>query len=106
MRRNILIYFLLSISIGFLFYSFVLSDVRYGMMGHHYGYYDDYSPLNYYINSAMIYISITILIIGFIMLLSKKTSRNSTAISILDSRLSSGEITIEEYKRIKSEIQK
>lgn len=100
-----MIYGLLSISIGYLVYNYLFTDYRYGMMmNHHYVYYDDYSRILYYLNSGLIFIAYTGIIIAIIILLSQRTLPRNNISTILDERLKKGEISIEEYKKIKSVI--
>ena len=90
----------MSISIGFLFYNYSFTDYGYGMMAHHYGYYDSYSGLTYYLNMSFVIISYSVIIIGTIALLSMKTKPPKNSLKILDERLSKGEISIDEYQNI------
>lgn len=100
-RKKGLIYILMSISIGFLFYNYLFTDYGYGMMAHHYGYYDSYSGLTYYLNMSLVIISYSVIIIGTIFLLNMKTEPTKNSLKILDERLSKGEVSIEEYQKIK-----
>lgn len=53
-KKNVLIYSLLSISIGYLLYNYLFADNNLApMMNHHYGYYDNYSKVMYYLNSSL-----------------------------------------------------
>ena len=108
MKRNKgLIYTLLGLSIGYLLYNYLFTDYRFGMMmNHHYGYYDDYPSLMYYLNGGMVLLAYTVIIISTISLLSNKTSPKNEALTILDERLSKGEISIDEYQEIKGVINK
>ena len=107
MKKNKgLIYVLLSISIGYLFYNFLFTDYGYGMMNHHYGYYDDYSRIVYYLNSSLIFISYSVIIVSTIILFSNKTESNNYYMTILDERLSKGELSVDEYQKIKEAINK
>jgi uncharacterized membrane protein len=103
-KKNGLIYVLLSISIGYLFYNYLFTDYGFGMMNHHYGYYDDYSRIMYYLNSSLLFISYTVIIISAIILLSSKTVSKNYSMTILDERLSKGELSIEDYQKIKGAI--
>jgi len=103
-RKNGVIYILLSGSIGYLFYSFLFTDVRYGMMGHHYGYYEGYSNFHYYTNLMLIFAAYVVITFCLVILLSKRSQGNNNAITILNERLSHGEISIEEYQTIKKEL--
>ncbi len=99
-----IIYVLIGISMGYLFYIYLFTNNGYGMMNHHYGYYDRYSGFSYYLNLGLVVLACSIIIIGIIILLSKmKISRND-AIPILEERLSKGEISIEEFQKIKRSI--
>ncbi|GEM_PF-1407663 len=101
-----LIYFLISISVGYLFYNYLFTDYgySYGMMSHHYGYYDNYSGFSYYLNAILVFISYSIIIIGTILLVKKKTESRNDSLTILDERLSKGEISIEEYQKVRGVI--
>ncbi len=103
-RKNVLIYGLLSISVGYLIYNYLSTDYSYGMMSNHHGYYDNYSSNSYYLNSFLVFISYAVLIISTIILLSKKSVSTNHATTILDQRLSKGEISLEDYRERKSEI--
>jgi uncharacterized membrane protein len=103
-KKKGLIYVLLSISTGYLFYNYLFTDYGFGMMNHHYGYYDDYSRIMYYLNSSLVFVSYTVIIISTIILLSNKTESTNYAMTILDERLSKGEISVEEYQKIKGVI--
>ena len=99
-----LIYVLLSISIGYLFYNYLFTDYGFGMMNHHYGYYDNYSRIIHYFNSSLVFVSYTVIIISTIILLSNKTVSKGYSMTILDERLSKGEISVEDYQKIKEAI--
>ena len=103
-KKKALIYFLLSISIGYLFYSYLFTDYSFVMMNHHYGYYDDSSSAMYYLNSGLVFISYTVIIISAIILLFNKTVSKDYYMTILDERLSKGEISIDDYQKIKGTI--
>ncbi len=103
-RSKGLIYFLLSISIGYLFYNYLSTDYGYGMMSHHYGYYDNYSGIEYYLNTGLVVISYLLIIICTISLVNMKKDSTNYALVILDERLSKGDISIDEYKNIKEVI--
>lgn len=105
-KKKGLIYFLLSISIGYLIYNYLFTDYSFGMMSHHYGYYDDYSSIMYYLNSSLVFISYTIIIISTIILLSNKTVSKDYSMVILDERLSKGEISVDDYQKVKGAINK
>lgn len=102
-KKNIIIYPLLSLSTGFLLYRYFFTDVSYGMMRHH-GYYDGYSSFNYYVNSLLIFIACSVIFICLMLLYSQKAHSKNTALTILNDRLSRGEISIEEYREIKREL--
>ncbi len=95
-------YALLSISIGYLFYNYFFTDYSFGMMNHHYRYFDDYSRNMYYLNSILVFLAYTVIIITTILLFSTKIVSKDNSMTILDERLSQGEISIEEYRQIKS----
>ena len=104
-KKKGLIYALLSISIGYLFYNYLFTDYSFGMMmNHHYGYYDDYSRAMYYLNGSLVFVSYTVIIISTIILLSNKTVSKDYSMTILDERLSKGEISVEDYQKIKGAI--
>ena len=105
-KKKGLIYFLLSISIGYLFYNYLFTDYGFGMMNHHYGYYDDYSRIMYYLNSSLVFVSYTVIIISTIILASNKTVSKKYSMTILDQRLSKGEISVEDYQNVKGAINK
>jgi uncharacterized membrane protein len=75
------------------------------MMNHHYGYYDDYSTVMYYLNGSLVFVAYTVIIVSAIMLLSIKPMSKNNSMTILDERLTKGEISVEEYKRITEAIQ-
>jgi len=103
-KKKGLIYVLLSISIGYLFYSYLFANYGFGMMNHHYGYYDDYSRTMYYLNAILVFISYTVIIVLTIILLSNKSVPKKYAMTILDERLSKGEISVNDYQKIKGAI--
>jgi uncharacterized membrane protein len=105
-KKKGLIYVLLSISIGYLFYNYLFTDYGFGMMNHHYGYYDDYSRITYYLNSSLVFISYTIIIVSTLILITSKTESKDYSMTILDERLSKGEISVDEYRKIKGVINK
>lgn len=105
-KKNTLLYFLLSISVGFLMYNYIFSDYRYGMMRHHYGYYDGSSAYNYYLNSLLVFIAYLCIVIGTMFLIISNQKSKNNAMILLDDRLSRGEISVEEYKAIKEIITK
>ncbi len=100
-KKKGLIYVLLSISIGYLFYNYLFTDYGFGMMNHHFGYYDDYSRIMYYSNGSLVFVSYTVIIISTIILLSNKTISKNYPMTILNERLSKGEISVEDYQNIK-----
>jgi uncharacterized membrane protein len=75
------------------------------MMNHHYGYYDDYSTVMYYLNGSLVFVAYTVIIVSAIMLLSIKPMSKNNSMTILDERLTKGEVSVEEYKRITEAIQ-
>ncbi len=104
-KKKGLIYALLGISIGYLFYYYLFTDYSFGMMmNHHYGYYDDYSSVMYYLNGGLAFAAYTVIIISTIILLSNKTRSKDYSMTILDERLSKGEISVDDYKKIKEMI--
>ncbi len=74
-------------------------------MNHHYGYYDDYSRVMYYLNGGLVFVAYTVIIVSTITLLSVKPISKNNSMTILDERLSKGEVSVEDYKRIKEAIQ-
>ena len=100
-KKKELIYFLLSISVGYLFYYYVFTDYGFSMMGGHYGYYESYSGFTYYLKTSLLFLSYAVIITGIIILLNDKTKSKSQAMIVLDERLLKGGISIEEYKNIK-----
>lgn len=105
-KKKGLIYFLLSISIGYLFYNYLFSNYKFGMMmNHHYGYYDDYSRVMYYLNGSLVFVAYTVIIVSSIALLSVRPISQNNSMTILDERLSKGEVSVKDYKRIEETIQ-
>lgn len=82
-------------------YNYLFTDYRYGMMRHHYGYYGDYSGFGFYINSFLVVIAYILLITSTIFLLRGFQQSSHNAMTILENRLTRGEISIEEYNQIK-----
>lgn len=74
-------------------------------MNHHYGYYDDYSRVMYYLNGGLVFVAYTVIIVSTITLVSVKPISKNNSMTILDERLSKGEVSVEDYKRIKEAIQ-
>lgn len=103
-KKKGLMYSLLSISVGYLLYNYLFTDYRFLMMNHHYGYFDDYSRIVYYLNGSLVFISYTVIIISIIILLSNKGVSKDYSMWILDERLSKGEISIDDYREIKRTI--
>jgi len=101
-----LFFVLIGVSIGYLIYNFLSVDYEYGIMMNHHGYYDNYSSNLYYLNSVLVFLSYFTIIISTIILLSNKSTLKKSSMTILDQRLSKGEISIEEYLSIKTEISK
>jgi uncharacterized membrane protein len=96
----LLYYFLAVLSIGFLIYDYFFTGIEYGMMNHHYGYYNYHSRNLDLLNTGFVFISYITLILCAILILKEKTITSNTALEILNDRLSKGEISIEEYKTI------
>jgi len=105
-KNNSIIYIMLSLSMGYLIYKFIFTEYSYGMMSHHYGYYDNYSGFEYYLHGGLTLLAYSTIVIGVLLLISKSRISNNNAYSILDQRLSKGELSIEEYQKIKDTIQK
>lgn len=104
-KKKTLLYSLISLSVGFLLYNYIFTDYKYGMMRHHYGYYDGFSINSFYLNSALVFVAYVVIILCLFTLIYKKQKSKSNAITILDNRLSKGDITLEEYKKIRTVIQ-
>lgn len=106
MKSKILLYYFLAvIAIGFLMYEYFFTGIEYGMMNHHYGYYNYHSRNLGLLNTGFAFISYIVLILCAILILKEKTIASNTALEILNDRFSKGEISIEEYQTI-SEILK
>lgn len=102
--KNTVLYSLIFISSGYLLYSYIFTENRYGMMRHHYGYYDDYLMNNFYLNTVFVFVSYAVIVTSILYLLLNSQRNNNNVLMILNSRLSKGEITVEEYEIIKSTI--
>ena len=86
-KRNI-IYIALSLSIGYLLYTYIFTDYGfYMMMNHHYGYYDNFSEMGYYLRSGLVFLSYTVLFISIIMLVLDKTVSKNNPLTILISSI-------------------
>lgn len=105
-KKETIFYLLICVSIGYLLYNYLFSEFNYGMMGHHYGYYDDFSWTNFYISRGLEIGAYLLIILSSVFLIKNKRSTHNSSLSILDNRLSRGEISIEEYSRIKRIINK
>jgi uncharacterized membrane protein len=68
------------------------------------GYYDDYSRAMYNLHGSLVFVSYTVIINSTIILLSYKTVSKDYSMTILDERLSKGEISVEDYQKIKRTI--
>lgn len=102
MKNRKYIYFVLAtISIGFLVYNYFSTGLEYGMMSHHYGYYNNYSRNFDLLNTGLVFLAYVVLILCAILILREKTTVSNTALEILNDRLSRGEISIEEYQTLK-----
>ena len=76
------------------------------MMYHHYGYYSDYWTTDVLIYRALSTLAYIIIIIGTAILLLRKSKYIDKSFEILNNRLSSGNLSLEEYRQIKKELQK
>lgn len=103
-QKKVLIYIVLFLSVGSVIYNYIFNDYGYGMMNHHYGYYDDYSLDMYYLNMGLLGVSYIAILICVFMLIGMRVNFDSKATTILNERLSRGEITLEEYRKIKETI--
>lgn len=99
-NKNTLYYVLAMISIGYLVYNFVSRGLEYGMMNHHYGYYNYPARDIDILNTVVVFLAYIVLILSAILILKEKTNSNNKSLEILNNRLSKGEISIEEYKTL------
>jgi uncharacterized membrane protein len=99
-NKKALLYFLAVISIGFLIYNYYFTGSAYGMMNHHRSYYNDYFRDIDLLNTAFVFFAYFVLIISSVLILKEKATASSTALNILNERLSKGEISIEEYQTL------
>jgi uncharacterized membrane protein len=99
-NKKVLLYFFAAISIGFLLYNYLFTGIEYGMMNHHYGYYNNYSRNLDLLNTGSVFLAYIILIISAIFILKENSTTSYFALEILNERLSKGEISIEEYQNL------
>jgi len=97
---RVILIVLIGSSLGYLIYDYVNGGFKYqNVMVHHM--YSNQSDFSYFVNSVLmtvIIVSVIFLVFSF-----KKNTRNgkTTALQILDLRLSKGDISMEEYNDIK-----
>lgn len=104
-NKNTIFYVLLLMSIGYLLYSYTFVDYRYGMMmDHHYDYYGSRLVANNFVDSIFVFIAYSLITLSLIVILPKKWKSSKNTFIILDTRLSKGEISIDEYRLIKKEL--
>ncbi|MFK5883450.1 MAG: hypothetical protein QM489_03810 [Candidatus Izemoplasma sp.] len=101
-----LIYLLVIVSIGYLFYNYIFTDFGYGMMSHNSRYYNNYTVYSHNSNWGLVVIACAVLVISVIVLIFKHTEPKNEPRLILDQRLSNGEISIEEYQNLKKIVNK
>lgn len=88
-------------AIATLFYSYINNDNGYGvMMYHHYGYYDDYSELQYVFDILLKSVAFIVIIISIMIFQKQGVTKSSKYLDVLNRRLSSGNISVEEYQKI------
>lgn len=104
MKKSLLIYFLVFLSFGYLIYNYFFTDISYGMMNHHYGYYDNYNQTLHYLDNIFMFLAYFVLAMSIIFLVNGRFSSNDNTLDILNKRLSKGEISIEQYQSIKDAI--
>lgn len=106
--KKIILYFLLITSIAYLIFNRYFSTYGFGMMMyHHYPYYSDYTFAQYYLRLFFNVIAYLIIALSlFTLIKSRNRNFNKDYLKILDVRLSKGEITLDEYKFIKGELNK
>ncbi len=106
-RKKIIYAMIIILSIGYLLYNFLLTDARYGMMMyHHYGYYDNFTRTQFYLNSVFnVFVYFVILIFIFKLVLNSKKTEDKHLL-VLNRRLIDGEISREEYIDLSREIKK
>ena len=104
--KKVLFYFLIFVSVGYLSYDFLFLGFGYGMMYHHFDYYDDYSSFDLYLRMALSVTAYILIFISVYNLLKRSVKSKHNYLKILNQRLSNGEISIDEYKRIKETIER
>lgn len=102
--KRILTYVFIVVSIGYLSYHYYFSGFGFGMMYHHYGYYDDYSSLQYFYRTSLSIAAYMILFVSLISLFRHSTLGSKHYLLVLNERLINGEISVEEYKKLKGVI--
>jgi uncharacterized membrane protein len=106
-KKNIAIYLVMLISFAYLIYNYFFNDYSRGfMMFHHYGYYDGYINNEFIRMSFIAGIAWLVLILSFLYLIIQRLRSNNDALEILNSRLAENQITIDEYRQIKKELDK
>jgi uncharacterized membrane protein len=104
-KKTIILLFAILISLSYFIFSYLNNGFGNDVMMFHHGY-STQSNFMYYTNGIFLWLGFSSLLILLFINKERSNGNQKYLTNILDTRLSRGEITIEEYKEIKDTIEK
>lgn len=96
---------LILISVGYLAYYYLFTDRAFTMMHHHYYYYNQSTRTTYLLQGLLRFIAYMNISIFSLLLFIDYIKPKREYLDILNLRLSKGEISVEEFRELKNEIE-